>query len=210
MPTARLERFDRTTLTAAPWKNGGGATREIACYPSGANLDNFDWRISIADVASSGPFSQFIGIERNITLLDGAGMRLLSTDGAIAHSLTRLNQPFEFAGEANIDATLVNGACQDFNVMVRRAKYRAQVHVLNQSSAQRHALSASEHGLLLSLQGTWTVVTERPTERLTEPQTRQEVQPHGHGLWWCDYALKWQVSSSDSAALLLAVTVHPQ
>ena len=58
-----------------PWKNGGGSTDEIATYPRGAGLDAFDWRVSIAHVASDGPFSRFPGVERTITLLEGAGMR---------------------------------------------------------------------------------------------------------------------------------------
>ena len=31
-----------------PWKNGGGETTEIAVFPSGAGLDDFEWRISMA------------------------------------------------------------------------------------------------------------------------------------------------------------------
>jgi environmental stress-induced protein Ves len=43
-------------LVAAPWKNGGGVTREVAAFPAGAGLDAFVWRVSIADVAQAGPF----------------------------------------------------------------------------------------------------------------------------------------------------------
>jgi len=34
----------------APWKNGGGETAEIACFPEGAGFDGFGWRISTARV----------------------------------------------------------------------------------------------------------------------------------------------------------------
>ena len=42
-----------------PWKNGLGVTREMAVFPSGANLERGDflWRLSSADVGTSGPFS---------------------------------------------------------------------------------------------------------------------------------------------------------
>jgi environmental stress-induced protein Ves len=33
---------------AMPWKNGGGVTREVSAYPPGADMDSFEWRISLA------------------------------------------------------------------------------------------------------------------------------------------------------------------
>ena len=78
--------FASTQLAASPWKNGGGTTQEIACWPPGAGLESFSWRISIARIARSGPFSAFPGIDRVITLLDGAGVRLHSADGEIDHA----------------------------------------------------------------------------------------------------------------------------
>jgi uncharacterized protein len=109
-------------LTASPWKNGGGLTREIAAYPTraaGASMDAFAWRVSIAEVARSGPFSRFAGVDRTLVLLDGAGMVL--HEGARTHALERPLDCARFAGEASIDATLVDGPTRDFNLMVRRA-----------------------------------------------------------------------------------------
>ena len=65
----------RADLTPRPWKNGGGVTREIAAHPPEAGLDGFDWRLSMADVASDGPFSAFPGIDRTLTVIEGAGAR---------------------------------------------------------------------------------------------------------------------------------------
>lgn len=121
-------------LVAAPWKNGGGVTREVAACPLNAGLDTFTWRVSIADVAQAGPFSAFAGIDRTLVLLSGAGMLLDETDGtndindiesSDAHAVKThvLTQPLDiaqFAGEARIDARLVDGATRDFNLMVRR------------------------------------------------------------------------------------------
>jgi environmental stress-induced protein Ves len=112
-------------LVAAPWKNGGGVTREVAAFPLNAGLDAFTWRVSIADVAQAGPFSRFAGIDRTLVLLSGAGMLLDERDGTNAHALKThtLTQPLDiarFAGEAQIDARLVGGATRDFNLMVRR------------------------------------------------------------------------------------------
>lgn len=71
---------------AAVWKNGGGVTREIAVFPEGAGMDDFVWRASLAEVAADGPFSAFPGIDRTITLAEGAGMDL--TVGVYAASWT--------------------------------------------------------------------------------------------------------------------------
>jgi uncharacterized protein len=148
------------SLVATPWKNGGGVTREIAAYPPGAALDAFAWRVSVADVAQPGPFSSFAGIDRTLVLLEGRGMLLDeladsgavdSTDGAQAahtrmhtHTHTHtLIQPLDmarFAGEARIDARLVDGATRDFNLMVRRDA--ASGHVDIWRGAGTHTVSA--------------------------------------------------------------------
>jgi environmental stress-induced protein Ves len=106
-------------LKAVPWKNGLGITREIVVEPRGATMDDFVWRVSVADVDTASPFSRFPGIDRTIVLLEGDGftMRL---DGEREHALTAACQPFSFAGEAIVEITLAGGATRDFNLMVRR------------------------------------------------------------------------------------------
>ncbi|MEH0072431.1 HutD family protein [Pannonibacter sp. Pt2-lr] len=61
---------------AMPWKNGGGITHELAVFPETAGLEDFGWRLSMAEVASDGPFSAFTGIHRTLALVDGAGIGL--------------------------------------------------------------------------------------------------------------------------------------
>ncbi|MFP3567766.1 HutD family protein [Paraburkholderia sp. SIMBA_030] len=130
MATATLIRG--ADLVAAPWKNGGGVTREVAAFPEGAGLDAFVWRVSIADVAQAGPFSRFVGIDRTLALLSGAGMLLDETDSAGVTNTHALTQPLDiarFAGEAQIDARLADGATRDFNLMVRRGAAAGEVEV---------------------------------------------------------------------------------
>ncbi len=67
-PTRIWRRAERVFT---PWKNGGGRTAEILAMPEGAGLDGFDWRISTAEVAQSGPFSLFAGLDRWLTVLEG-------------------------------------------------------------------------------------------------------------------------------------------
>ena len=101
------------------WKNGGGETAEIAISPAGAALDQFDWRISMARIESAGPFSAFPGVDRTLTVLDGAGLRL-AVDGAPAIELTPRSAPFSFAGDGASEGTLIGGHVTDLNVMTRR------------------------------------------------------------------------------------------
>ena len=133
-------------LVAAPWKNGGGVTREVAAVPPGAGLDAFIWRVSIADVAQAGPFSRFAGIDRTLVLLSGAGMLLDETQeagGTQVHALTQALDVARFAGEAAIDARLVDGATRDFNLMVRRGAASGALEIWRgEGRAQQHKLSA--------------------------------------------------------------------
>jgi hypothetical protein len=188
-------RFDRATLPATPWKNGGGVTREIVCQPPGAGLDAFDWRVSIATIASDGPFSAFPGVDRVITLLEGGGVHLSGDADAIDHRLDTPLQPYAFAGEARIDARLLDGDCDDFNVMTRRATCRASVTVLREATTL-HA----PQGLLLALKGSWQAQADgHATEALIAQQ----------GLWW-DRQAAWRLSPQAADVTLLAVTIHPQ
>jgi environmental stress-induced protein Ves len=106
-------------IAAVPWKNGGGSTRTLAVDPPGASLDDFLWRVSLAEVASSGPFSSFSRIDRTIALWSGKGM-LLESPGRPVHRLDRKLDAYEFPGEIPVQATPLDGPTIDFNLMVRR------------------------------------------------------------------------------------------
>ncbi len=115
-------------LVAQPWKNGGGATRTVYSFPEGAGLDDFDWRISIADVVSDGPFSRFAGVDRTLAILDGPGMTL-SVDGERT-GVDRDTRTIRFAGEAEVVAALRDGPTRDFNVMTRRSRFTHRIEML--------------------------------------------------------------------------------
>ena len=108
------------------WKNGGGTTRQILISPPDATLEDFDYRLSMASVASDGPFSHFPGVDRQLLLLDGNGLLLQRGDGS--HSLLQIDsQPLAFVGEESISSQLQDGQVTDFNVMTRRGRYHQQV-----------------------------------------------------------------------------------
>lgn len=112
---------------AVPWKNGGGVTREVAVWPQGAGFDDFDWRVSIAEVRSAGAFSVFPNIERVLAILEGR--MVLAFKGAHA-TLDPHSAPFAFAGDAECFGTPVDGPVTDLNVMTRRGRCTAQVEAV--------------------------------------------------------------------------------
>ena len=108
---------------AAPWRNGGGVTHELAAWPA---QGEWLWRMSVAEVGRSGPFSRFDGITRWFAVLAGAGVVLNvptpgdSTEaGSSEHQLTVTDPPLCFDGGAATGCQLINGPTQDFNLMVR-------------------------------------------------------------------------------------------
>ena len=109
-----------------PWKNGGGETREILVSPPGATLDTLHWRVSLATVASDGPFSVFAGVQRTLCVIRGAGIRLQVGDAPPA-ALLENSTPYSFDGEAPTSATLIDGSIVDLNVMTRRGRWRHAV-----------------------------------------------------------------------------------
>lgn len=122
-----------------PWKNGGGTTTELAVHPaSGRPL----WRVSIADVSTSGPFSDFSGYERTIMLLEGDGMRLAFDDASEA-VVDRPYSPFVFDGAAKCQCTLLGGAVRDMNLMVDRTTARGAIEVLTGKDVRTRALTAT-------------------------------------------------------------------
>ncbi|MFJ7499014.1 HutD family protein [Serratia grimesii] len=143
-----LTRFDFASLPVTPWRNGGGETREIACCPPGAQ--DFDWRASIATIAQDGPFSAFSGIDRSITLLEGDGVHLFS-EGQIDHHLSQVGEPFVFSGDVALNATLLGGSSQDFNIMTRRGRWAARVQRVTAATT----LPVQHAGVLYVLQGSW-------------------------------------------------------
>ncbi len=105
------------------WKNGGGETAEIMVWPTGSGLDDFDWRLSRATVAASGPFSFFPGVDRTLAMLSGRGITL-ELPGMAPIRLTPDSAPLPFPGDLACNATPVAGVITDLNVMTRRERYQ--------------------------------------------------------------------------------------
>ncbi|MGY8563822.1 HutD family protein [Paracidovorax citrulli] len=105
------------------WRNGLGWTREILRVP-----DSDDWqvRLSIAEIEQDAAFSSFPGVARELVLLRGEGLRLRFADGAV-HTLLPPHDRLRFDGEAKVSGELVDGVTHDFNLMWRRDQVDAEL-----------------------------------------------------------------------------------
>jgi environmental stress-induced protein Ves len=107
---------------AMPWKNGGGVTYEIAAFPEGAGIDAFDWRLSMADVKTDGPFSLFPGIDRSLGIVTGTGLilRIAGRDDIRVEADTP--SPL-FAADVATESKLIDGPVLDLNIMTTRGRW---------------------------------------------------------------------------------------
>ena len=190
------QRFDLQDIPPTPWKNGGGTTREILCWPPGADTGNFDFRVSVASITQAGPFSAFPGVDRTIVLLDGDGV-WLKGDG-VNHRLATRHAPFDFSGDTPLVCELLGGPSCDFNVMGRRARGNTTVEVIEQA----RQMPASPMGLLLVVQGAWQVSDGTSLRtgqglRWTTPSSGQALTPTTAGARL--FAVRW-AGSSESAS----------
>ena len=117
MQNSKLQVIRKASFTATPWKNGGGITHEAIRVP--ASGDPFRWRVSVADIDASGPFSEFAEYNRKMVLLRGAGIELRFADGT-RKSLRKVGELLEFDGALAAHCELLNGPCVDLNLMVSK------------------------------------------------------------------------------------------
>ena len=98
-----------------PWRNGGGTTRELLAWPA---AEDWQVRVSVAEIAADGPFSPYPGIDRWFAVLDGHGVVLTLPQGE--RVLRPGDAPLAFAGEAAPACRLIDGPTRDLNLMLRR------------------------------------------------------------------------------------------
>lgn len=150
--------FRRRSFKRVPWKNGQGFTEEIVHSQTAPFL----WRLSIAEVNQSGPFSEFNGYQRNITALCGDGM-VLNVDGRNSPVLTPF-QPYTFSGNAKTHCTLTGRPLRDFNVI-----YQPELNVTVtwlQAPEQTLPLSANQTLFIIAGEGVVEVTFKGQQQRL--------------------------------------------
>jgi len=131
-------RISALSAQPVPWKNGGGVTRELAVHQENGQMI---WRLSLADIEQSGPFSAFPGLARIHCIVEGAG-HILSNSGTRLEA--RPLHPLRFDGGLELECRLRDGRCKAFNVIYDPARVTAEAGILRDGTlpavAGRHVL----------------------------------------------------------------------
>ncbi|GGH96850.1 HutD family protein [Arthrobacter liuii] len=146
-------------LTAEPWRNGGGVTREIA--RQGSADGGWDWRVSIADVTKAGDFSPFPGMERVLTVIEGE-LLLLTLDSA--EQPLEKYRPFRFDGGTATTAKLPTGDIRNLNVITRSGAFKGHTSIIELSKKRAHPVFEGQLGVLLQGQAKVSVGSAEPLE----------------------------------------------
>jgi uncharacterized protein len=145
--SGRLQLIKRSSFATVPWKNGGGITHEALRVPAAGAA--FDWRVSLAQIDQSGPFSDFSGYRRAMVLLQGRGVRLRFATG-LEHALRQVGDLIEFDGGTPAECDLIDGPCLDLNLMTANA-LPVTAQVLNLQDPLEITAAASACCLIMSL-----------------------------------------------------------
>jgi len=113
--TTALQIVRKSSFKEIPWKNGGGITHEAIRVPAAG--ETFLWRVSVAHIEVSGPFSDFAGYRRNMVLLRGRGL-MLKFNGGENCLLQKIGDSAQFDGAVSTHCDLLDGPCVDLNFMV--------------------------------------------------------------------------------------------
>ncbi|MBK8286195.1 MAG: HutD family protein [Ahniella sp.] len=113
-------------LTAQPWKNGLGLTREIAMDPDERFAVGFGWRLSRAEVRETSAFSRFEGVRRWLGLASGGAFEL-RIEGRPPHTLERAGDVLAFPGDVACEGVPLLGPIEDLNLMVADPQLDAEM-----------------------------------------------------------------------------------
>lgn len=158
-----------------PWRNNQGFTTEIAkrLNPRSGDVGEpeFIWRVSIADVDASGPFSDFSGYQRTIMLAQGNGMHLDFGD----HGRATIAHPYDtavFQGDWPTTCTLIDGPIKDFNLIAATGHAETQCRILrNENYSLPPGRPRGSTRLLHVFEGGITVVAGDSTVGLSAGDT---------------------------------------
>ena len=184
-----------------PWKNEGGSTTEIAIYPLQSTMsDSFLWRVSLAQLNGSGPFSSFPGYERSIVQLSGHPMQLIHQDGHPKVKELEPLTPYLFPGEWTTDGKL-EGRAEDFNLMLRRDAVSGNLECLQLKANEVVTAQSAKSTLIWVYRG--KVVWESQAQRkslMTRDSLLIEGSGHDH----------FQLEGTGGDAIVFIARINPK
>jgi environmental stress-induced protein Ves len=184
--------------TCMPWRNGAGTTREIARAP--AQGEPFAWRLSLASLQASGPFSCYAGYQRCVALVDGRGFILHVAD--TNRKLVTRGDHVIFAGAAAACCELLDGPCTDLSLMVHETGTIDSVTRVEVGGEQRLDIQPHAFQVLFVLRGglaCGALTSAESCGHRFDLGTHDTLLLHGGGPWSISHA-------SEGIAELLAIT----
>lgn len=145
-----------------PWANGLGTTVEVASDAVAADAP-WTWRLSIADLPTRAAFSNFPGIDRWISCLEGDGMRIARN--GVWSDVTRAGDSFAFAGEEIVEGEPIGSGVRDVNWFLRRDRWRGGMRVIREGHLHQ---CEGDVVLVLASGGSATINCEGETRELAE------------------------------------------
>lgn len=141
-------------------------------------------RISMADIASDGPFSVFPGVERWFAVVTGAGV-VLAFDGKECIAKAG-DAPLSFSGAAAPDCRLIEGPTRDLNLVAKGGR-----------SAMRAVAPGADWSEEFEIRGLFTATPGRWSGEGTSHALPK------HALLWKDGAQAggWRFSPDDQSAV---------
>ena len=152
MTEPRVELVPLSKQPVMPWQNGGGVTRQVAIDPLDGSLQKgFRWRVSVAKVGQGGPFSLLPMVDRSLWLVAGNGMRLAMGEREVV--LDRSHKRLDFDGGTKVFATLLDGPCEDCNVMTVRGEVQANASMVALQKGEHIDVETAPQRLALVFRG---------------------------------------------------------
>lgn len=151
MTTLRL--IDPAAFVTVPWKNGGGTATDIAVAHDADG--EVSWRVGTAAIQKDGPFSDYAGVTRTFTIVEGPGVHL-DFAGAGTRTLGR-DEPTRFAGAPAPFCRLRDGATATaFNLLTRDGSADGYVAIwVGRGVAE--PIGPHDALVVLALEGSWTL-----------------------------------------------------
>lgn len=118
----RIIRF--ADLTESPWKNGGGIARHVAMEQDDTGTL---WQLSMAEITRPGPFSDYAGLTRILTVIEGGKMVLKTPDTDLNADFAT---PVRFDGATPVTSELQQGPVRAFNLLFDTARCGGTVKAL--------------------------------------------------------------------------------
>jgi environmental stress-induced protein Ves len=169
----KLRRLSAEDYVTKPWKNGQGVTRDVILWPAS---DEFNIRVSLADIPPVSVFSSFPGITRHITRLSGDAMTLTFADGQVERLALLTPLTFDSGRAPSCEAS--GADTRVLNVMNRETVWHSSVKLLTEGP---HQAAPPPGGVLLlfAAAGPWTAETGASILHCAQGETLLAMGPAG-------------------------------